>query len=604
MKNSEVLFLAIGGLEASRLEQSELAPRKRARPRLLLTAALIALTLLLVGCAAAIYSRIHIHYTQYEAPTATVSQTEDSSEKNVLTDCYPQAVCEGYTMTGGAPMDRTTQNLRYSNDVGKTISYSISTSHAIDGALAQPSETSTLTVSGWEATRQVSGYGEGGQIITWHNETDGYYASLFTDDVTADIQAMAESVSFGPRLPLSFLCKQGTPWDNWYPQQIPEGYNISRVSTADSLTVDYSNGDYNITYCASFTRDFMEELGAPPHDSYVWTDETVAGEPGRMMTTSGGLRILYWTNTQEGFHAMLSTPDEAVDILAMAASVAPGAPLELSNDYLGTDYSIELQQEPDTYIGWESIYPQAVPEGYSIDFVSNRAYGEQTVHYKNAAGDSISYTFYYRLGQWGRVFDGMGIPQEVDINGSTGYLNGNQLIWADEAKGYGYALRASEEVDLISIAKSVGIGPELESSDAPNTAKALEELGDYNITALPAGMAEDSFTGSPLEDGGGWYAYVRRWYYNKETNQELYFTYETYVTDADSLEAVAQIAMGDTPAEMRTVHGCTGAAAIRGNQAKVVWIEGTAEKGISFALSSPDYSIEELLAIAESVQKQ
>lgn len=286
MKNSEVLFLAIGGLEASRLEQSELAPRKRARPRLLLTAALIALTLLLVGCAAAIYRRIHIHYTQYEAPTATVSQTEDSSEKNVLTDCYPQAVCEGYTMTGGAPMDRTTQNLRYSNDVGKTISYSISTSHAIDGALAQPSETSTLTVFGWEATRQVSGYGEGGQAITWHNKTNGYYASLFTDDVSADIQAMAESVAFGPRLPLSFLCKQ------------------------------------------------------------------------------------------------------------------------------------------------------------------------------------------------------------------------------------------------------------------------------------------------------------------------------TYVTDADSLEAVAQITMGDTPAEMRTVHGCTGAAAIRGNQAKVVWIEGTAEKGISFALSSPDYSIEELLAIAESVQKQ
>lgn len=470
MKNSEVLFLAIGGLEASRLEQSELAPRKRARPRLLLTAALIALTLLLVGCAAAIYSRIHIHYTQYEAPTATVSQTEDSSEKNVLTDCYPQAVCEGYTMTGGAPMDRTTQNLRYSNDVGKTISYSISTSHAIDGALAQPSETSTLTVSGWEATRQVSGYGEGGQTITWHNKTNGYYASLFTDDVSADIQAMAESVAFGPRLPLSFLCKQGIPWDVWYPQQVPEGYSISRVSTMDSLTVAYSSKEHTITYCASFTKDFMEELNTPPHDSYVWTDETVAGEPGRMMTTSSGLRILYWTNTQEGFHAMLSTLDETVDILAIAASVAPGAPLELSNDYL---YSIELQQEPDTYIGWESIYPQAVPEGYSIDFVSNRAYGEQTVHYKNAAGDSISYTFYDRLGQWGRVFDGMGIPQEVDINGSTGY-----------------------------------------------------------------------------------------------------------------------------------VHGCTGAAAIRGNQAKVVWIKGTAEKGISFALSSPDYSIEELLAIAESVQKQ
>ena len=604
MKNSEVLFLAIGGLEASRLEQSELTNRRRARPRLFLVAALIALALLLVGCAMAIYSRIHIHYTQYEAPTATVSQVEDSSVKNVLTDCYPQTVCEGYTMTSGAPRDRTTQNIRYSNDAGKNISYSISTSHAIDGELSPPSKTSTVTVSGWEATRQVSGYGEGGQIITWHNETDGYYASLFTDDVTADIQAMAESVSFGPRLPLSFLCKQGAPRDIWYPQQIPEGYSISRVSTVGSLAIDYSSSEHSITYCASFTDSFMDVLGEPPHDSYSWTDETVSGEPGRMMTTSSGLRILYWTNAQEGFHAVLSVQDTTVDILAMADSVAPGAPLELSNDYLGPDYSIELQQEPGTYTIWESIYPQAVPEGYSIDFVSDRAYGEQTVHYKNAAGDSISYTFYYRLGQWGRVFDGMGTPQEVDINGSTGYLNGNQLIWADEAKGYGYALSASGEVDLIAIARSVTTGPELESSNASNTAKALEELGDYNITALPAGMAEDSFTGSSLGNGGDWYAYVRRWYYNKETNEELYFTYESYVTDADSLEAVAQIAMGDTPAEIRTIHGCTGAAAIRGDRAKVVWIEGTAEKGISFALISPDYSIEELAAIAESVQKQ
>lgn len=44
-----------------------------------------------------------------------------------------------------------------------------------------------------------------------------------------------------------------------------------------------------------------------------------------MLTTSGGLRILLWENTREGFYAYLSTMDENVDILAMAESTAAGA---------------------------------------------------------------------------------------------------------------------------------------------------------------------------------------------------------------------------------------------------------------------------------------
>ena len=53
MKRSEVLFLAIGGLESTRLAQTEEAPapKRAAKPRILLIAAIIALALLLVGCA-------------------------------------------------------------------------------------------------------------------------------------------------------------------------------------------------------------------------------------------------------------------------------------------------------------------------------------------------------------------------------------------------------------------------------------------------------------------------------------------------------------------------------------------------------------------------
>ena len=68
MKKAEVLFLAIGGLEASRLEQTEFRAVKRRTPKVLLVAAIVALTLLLVGCAVVIYNKIHLKYIQYEVP--------------------------------------------------------------------------------------------------------------------------------------------------------------------------------------------------------------------------------------------------------------------------------------------------------------------------------------------------------------------------------------------------------------------------------------------------------------------------------------------------------------------------------------------------------
>ena len=609
MKNTEVLFLAIGGLEAGRLERTEFQgkARRASKKRFFLIAAIIALTLLLVGCAVAVYTRIHAKVTQYDIPTATVSPNEDPDTKNIFTSCYPQKLPAGYLMTGGYPIDRFRRNISYSSENGTSISFTIS-SNQTDNMLDPSAESTKVTVSGWEGTLQVSE--SGARAIFWHNEVEAYYAVLYTEDKNVDLQAMAESVAFGKPLPLSFLCNQGSVWDPWYPQQLPEGYTLSQVTFgSEALNIDYNSDEGHITYVVSPSNDLIGEVLDPPHDSCVWTEETVGGMPGRMMTTSSGLRILGWEDAQESFHALLSVPDTNVDILAMAESVAPGAPLETAlEDYIGPDYSIEITQDKDTYYGWESIYPQSVPEGYTIHSVGDRAYGQQDITYENASGDSLRYTFYYRLGEWSRTFGGMGTPQEVDINGSTGFLIGSSIIWTDEAKGYGYSLSASDEtLDLIAVAKSVGIGLELEPTNAPKAAKALEELGDYRITALPAGMEEDSFTGCPLEDGGGWYSYIRRWYYNKQTNQELYFTYESYVSDAASPEAVAQMYIsGETPAETYTIQGCPGAGAVVGYSTKtteVAWVQGTAEKGICFQLISPDYSVEELLQIAESIQK-
>ncbi|MDY3781072.1 MAG: hypothetical protein SOZ90_02685 [Candidatus Faecousia sp.] len=606
MKRNEVLFLAIGGLESARLEATEVESKgsRHSKPRFLLVAALIALTLLLVGCAVAVYAKIHTQVTQYDVPTATVSTDSGVETKNVLTDCYPQALPNGYRMVGGSPIDRTTQSIEFANDAGQTINYIISTAER-DGITPASAESSEVTVSGQSGTMQVS---DEGQTIAWHNETDGYYAWLDTEDMTVNLQAMADSVAFGQRLPLSFLCKDGAIWDPHYPQQLPDGYTVKQVSFAsDVVIIDYGSEGEAITYVVSPTYDLRDTVSDPPHDSFVWTDETVGEDAARMLTTSGGLRELLWENTREGFYAMLFTMDENVDILAMAESTAAGEPLSETPVYLGPDYSIDLSQDSGTYYGWESIYPQSTPEGYRITFISDRAYGQQEIRYENAAGNILRYTFYYRLGPYGRSFDGAGQPETVDINGNTGYLNGGSLLWTDETKGYAYTLATDDNLDLVAIARSVGLGPELTPTNASKATEALEELGDYRITALPAGMEEDSFTGWPLENG--WYAYVRRWYFDKETGKELFFSYETYVSDGTvTLEELAQMNIGSSePTQAYTIQGCPAAGAVVGELApssEVVWIQGTQEKGLCFLLSSADYTVEELVQIAESVRKQ
>ena len=578
-----------------------------------LIAAIIALTLLLVGCAVVIYARIHMKLVQHNPAAAVQTFTEIQnaesvkdveSVKNVLTDCYPQTLPEGYLPGDGSPTNYTTRHISYYNAEGQMVHYSISTNLEPDLVLAPPREEISLKVSGWDAELHISA--KGGQMLKWHNTEDGYYGCLFTQDMSVDLKPMAESVDYGEPLPLSFLCKQGRLWDVWYPQQIPEGYRCTDVSPAENggQSICYTcDTEDVISYSVSLSSD-LSDITDPPHDSCIWEELTVGGQPAKMMTTSSGLRLLFWKNEEEGFNAMLSVDDEAVDIIGMAESVAPGEPLEVSANHLGPDFTIELEQEPSAYVGWEPVYPQNVPEGYTISFVSDPAYGKQDIDYRNAAGDSLSYTLYFRIGQWGRQFDGMGQPEQVDINGQIGYRIGNTLIWTDEARGFGFALYSSAEIDLIAIAKSVAPGPELTPTDADKTGKALEQLGDYQITALPKGMVEDGLTGRPLEDGDGWYSYVRRWYFNKKTNQELFFAYESYVSDASSVEEVIQMDIGDTSAEFRTILGCTGAVAQVGNDVKVVWIQGNEAKGVSFILISPDYSVEELLKIAESVKMQ
>ncbi|OLA36218.1 MAG: hypothetical protein BHW31_06850 [Firmicutes bacterium CAG:110_56_8] len=530
--NGKELLLGLSYISPKYIEEAKnhSASQKRIRFRKpLLIAAVIALTLLLVGCAVAAYARIHMRLVQHNVPT-TAQTDEDVPDatpaRSVIASCYPRQLPEGYRLAEGSPLNHTTRNLCYRNDAGKMISFTISTSQAIEGVLAPPREETSFTVSGWDAVLQTSE--KGAQTLSWHNEADGYYAGLFTQDMAVDLKAVAESVDSGEELPMSFLCRQGKIWNIWYPRQIPEGYACTDVAPCGNggqeirYTCDASGSV--ISYHVSLTTD-LSAISDPPRDSCVWEELPVAGQPARMMTTSSGLRLLFWKNEQEGFNAMLSVEDDAVDILAMAESAAPGEPLEVTSNYLGPDYTIELEQDASSYVGWEPVYPQSVPEGYEITFVAEPAYGEQSIDYENDAGDTLTYTLYFRLSQWGRQFDGMGQPEQVKINGNVGYKSPGELVWTDAARGFGFSLRASGDVDLIAVAESVGIGPELKPTRWDDIRKALEQLGDYQITALPDGMVEDGLTGAPLENADDWYSYVRRWYFDPKTNQDIYLEY-------------------------------------------------------------------------------
>ena len=210
--NGKELLLGLSYISPKYIEEAKnySASQKRIRFRKpLLIASVIALTLLLVGCAVAAYARIHMKLVQHNVPT-TVQTDEDVSDttpaRSVIASCYPQQLPEGYRLAEGSPLNHTTRNLCYRNDAGEMISFTISTSQAIEGVLAPPREETSLTVSGWDAVLQTSE--KGAQTLSWHNEAEGYYAGLFTQDMAVDLKAVAESVDFGEELPMSFLCRQ------------------------------------------------------------------------------------------------------------------------------------------------------------------------------------------------------------------------------------------------------------------------------------------------------------------------------------------------------------------------------------------------------------
>lgn len=612
MTNQELLDLFgeakdIYILDAQKLRSGESGQKVRklsTRKLWLLIAAILALLALSATAYAAIQARIRMTLTRNNLET-TASQYGD-----VIRTYYPQNIADGYTLTNGSIVG-SHRYLVYENAGNQSITFSISTKDFTqDIQLKPPVTEKAVEIAGQSTTLKSTQ--DGTQVLAWSNPQVGYFASLFTTDPQADLAAMAESVAAGAAMEDNFQLQDGESWHPWYPQKLPEGYSCVDVTpiSGGSQIVRYASETDSFEFAISISRD-LSDIGTAPHSTMEREDVDIAGVPGRMVTIGGEQRILFWKQESEGSNAMLMTTNSQIDLISIAASVGPGEPLKVSDWYIAEpDYDLDISQDQESYVGYEPWYPQEIPEGYCLIQVTDHTYGNQSYFYENDHGGDITYNFTFQLGDWGSS-SGMGTVEEVEINGNMGYYfpETNTVTWVQEEKGFAFSIWATEDVDVIAMARSVALGPDLTPSQDEKLSLALEQLGDYRITQLPEGMVQEEISGAPLENDDDWYSYVRRWYVDKTTNDKIYMEYESYITppeDSVSAQEIADMHVGrvnhpDAVKHM-DINGCPASALEYDGNGTVAWAAGDGQKGTVFSLYSQDFTAAELVEIAKSVQ--
>ena len=324
--------------------------------------------------------------------------------------------------------------------------------------------------------------------------------------------------------------------------------------------------------------------------------------PLRALLIAAAITVLLVTTVYAAVNALIDMRTEETQINTHNGETKEGV-------------EVHFDKTEDVYIELDAYYPQWVPEGYEIVFVTDTAVmGRQYIDYENDAGKMITYTVMVG-GEASNVeiFD-IETFEEVDINGQYGILyyqeSGDRtLVWLDREAGYGFELWTNDEnADILSMARGAAPGEELVPTMSESTEKALAELGDYRPEYLPEGYAEQDVLGCPLEEGGGWYSYVRRYYVNKEENTRIYFEYETYAIDTESgytddARTVCSFFIPGCNIDNGIVVGSEGEvcgmyALITGNH--IAWADPG--RHVVYHLYSEDVIDEALLAVAQSIK--
>lgn len=277
---------------------------------------------------------------------------------------------------------------------------------------------------------------------------------------------------------------------------------------------------------------------------------------------------------------------------------------------------ITFEDVKDVFLDLGTYYPQNIPAGYTMTFVSGDApLNNQLIRYENGSGGLIEFHIY--IGGPASSIEIYGIERqsEITVNGQSGLLYEQKggsctLVWINKTQGYGFALQGNDPaVDLLAMAESTAEGEPLVPTRTPQTKKALEQLGNCSPEYLPEGYEELTVQGSPLSDGG-WYSYVRKWYVNRTENTNIYLEYETYniITEKgytdDARTACSFLIPGyhilrdEIVGVEVEINGMFGIA----DQQDIAWADP--EKHIVYHLHSEDITGEELLKIAKSITPQ
>ena len=281
--------------------------------------------------------------------------------------------------------------------------------------------------------------------------------------------------------------------------------------------------------------------------------------------------------------------------------------------YEGEEVFFEDIQEE--YLELGPYYPQQIPEGYRMTFVSEGApLQNQVIHYENETGDLIKFWIYIGDPASSAQIYGIESKEEISVPGHSGILykqtgSSRTLVWIDEKLGYGYVLSVSDPaVDILSMAESTAEGEHLIPTRSEETVKAVIELGDYAPEYLPEGFVERATMGSSSINSG-WYAYVRKWYVNREENAQIYFEYESYriVTEdgyTDDARTICSffipgyhILKGEVKGTEIEVNDMFGMMTSN----HIVWADPETHR--VYHLYSKDVTGEELLKVAESISE-
>ena len=273
---------------------------------------------------------------------------------------------------------------------------------------------------------------------------------------------------------------------------------------------------------------------------------------------------------------------------------------------------VDFEEVHDVFIELGAYYPQEIPVGYTMTFVSEGApYQNQTIHYENEAGDGIYYWIYIAdPASDAEVYD-ITKKTNVRINGQDGILyehgtRSRTLVWSDRKQGFGFKLNTDDPaVDLLAMAESTAEGEPLVPTRSEDTKEGIAQLGDFSPTYLPEGFEEQGVSASPLENGGGWYSYVRKWYVNKAENTRIYLEYESYVIDTESgyVDDAKTVCSFWIPGYERGVAVYEEVEVCRmfglATQNHIVWADPETHR--VFHLTSEDVIGDDLLKVAQSI---